>query len=336
MVQTTPATGQPVGSGSPHPVPRVVVTDHAFDAVAREHAAAEAFGADFEVFHCRTEHETLAAVTGAAAVLVNLAPITRRVLEALAPGAVVIRYGVGYDNVDTAAAAELGVAVANTADYGTETVADHSAALLLGLLRRVRLFDEAVRADGWSAPLRFGDIASFADLTVGLVGTGRIGLALADRLRPFGFRLIAHDPFIDQATAEAHGVALLPLTELLTQSNALSLHLPLTAQTHHFIGTDALALLPAGAVLVNTARGGLVDTAALCEALASGHVAGAALDVFEDEPLPQESELRAFDQVVLTPHVAFYSTASMANLQAMAAAELERALRGEPLKGRVA
>ncbi len=315
---------------------RVVVTDHVFQDVDPEAATARRFDADFSAHACSTEAETRDAVAGADVVFVNLAPMTATVLRALAPGAVVIRYGIGVDNVDLAAARAIGVAVANVPDYGSDTVADHAAACLLALLRKLPRYDHAIRTDGWCSPTGLAPLPGFASTTVGLIGTGRIGLALHARLRPFGFRIVAHDPYADPEVPAGLGLPLLDLPDLLAAAHAVSLHAPLTAETHHLIDAGALRRMRAGAVLVNTSRGGLVDPEALADALESGHLSGAALDVFEPEPLPEGSRLRLLPGVILTPHAAFYSDDSVADLQRLAAEEAARALAGEDLRSRVA
>jgi D-3-phosphoglycerate dehydrogenase len=314
---------------------RVVVTDHAFPGLDHERRAAERAGAEFSDHQVRTEDDAVAVTRGAAVALVNFAPVTRRVLEGLAPHATVIRYGVGYDNIDVDAAGELGVRVANVPDYGTATVADHAAALLLALLRRVPRYDRAVRESGWVAPADVGDVPALESATVGLIGTGRIGLALADRLRPFGPALLAFDPYAEERALREHGVEPVALEDLLPAVDGLSLHAPATPETHHVIDADALAQLKPGAVIVNTARGALVDEAALHDALERGALAGAALDVFEEEPLREDSPLRRHPAVLLTPHVAFYSDRSVDDLQRLAAEEAARALAGEPLRCQV-
>jgi len=314
---------------------RVVVTDHAFAAVDHERHVAERAGAEFSEHQARTEDEAAEVTRGAAVALVYFAPVTRRVLEGLAPGATVIRYGVGYDNVDVDAASELGVRVANVPDYGTATVADHAAALLLALLRRVPHYDRAMRGAGWLAPAAVGDVPTLQDAAVGLIGAGRIGLALADRLRPFGPALLASDPYADEDVLREHGVERVALEDLLPAVDALSLHAPANAETHHLVDADALARLKPGAVIVNTARGALVDEAALHDALERGALAGAGLDVFEEEPLREDSPLRSHPAVLLTPHVAYYSDRSVRDLQRLAAEEAARALAGEPLRCQV-
>lgn len=311
---------------------RIVVTDHAFGDVVHERDTAKRLGAEFAVHQCSEPDETTEAVRGADVAIVNFAPIGAEQLAAMATGATVIRYGVGVDNVDLDAARDHGVAVANVPDYGVDTVADHAAALLLGLLRRIPQYDRSIRDKGWITPPSVGTLHAFPSTTVGLVGAGRIARALADRLRPFGFGIVAADPYVDDATAAAHGIELVGLDELLERSDAISLHVPITEQTRHLVDEHLLARVRPGCVIVNTSRGALVDQAALAAAMSSGRVSGAGLDVFDPEPLLPDSPLRNCPGAVFTPHAAFYSDTSMDNLQRLAAEEAARALRGEPLR----
>lgn len=313
----------------------IVVTDQGFGNVTRERALADRLGVGFAGHQCRTEEETVRAAAGADVVLVNFAPITRRVLDVLRPGATVIRYGVGYDNVDVGSASELGIRVCNVPDYGAETVADHTVSMLLALLRNVALLDRAVRERGWLQPSDLGSVRGFTETAVGLIGTGRIGRAVAARLQPFGFTILAHDPFVDDAQLAALSMQPVGLDELLRSANAISLHAPLTERSRHLIGEASLRLVRPGAVIVNTARGGLVDERALVAALRSGRLGGAALDVFEKEPLPEDSDLRTIPSVLLTPHASFFSDSSLANLQRLATEEAERALSGRTLRCQV-
>lgn len=313
---------------------RVVVTDHAFVDVEQERAVAAELGADFEVRQCTTEAETLAAVAGADVAVVNFAPMTADVLAAMAPGAAVVRYGVGYDNVDVEAAKRLGVAVANVPDYGSDTVADHTVAALLALLRRIPDYDRRIRTDGWCQPASVGPVAGFASTTVGLIGTGRIGLAVARRLTAFGITVLAHDPYARDLGPD--GPELVALEDLFARSHAVSLHCPLLPETKHLLDRDAFAKMRPGAVVVNTSRGGLIDPQALVEAIEAGTVVGAALDVFEVEPLEATSPLRDRPEILFSPHAAFYSDDSLAALQRLAADEVRRALTGVELRSRVA
>ena len=311
---------------------RVVVTDQAFGQTEAEAAMAADAGADFLALQLADEAETASAVAGADVVFNNFAPMTRPVMAGLAPGAVVIRYGVGVDNVDLNAARDLGVRVCNVPDYGVEEVADHAAAMALFLARKVHRFDAAIRAGDWKITKIVDGLRSLSDSTVGMVGFGRIAQGFARRMQAFGCRIVAHDPFVETDIAKAADVTLLPLEEVIAAAHILSLHAPLTEATRHMIGAAELAALPEQAIVVNASRGGLIDEDALALALHSGRIAAAGLDVFEVEPLPKDSPLRDAPNLYLTPHAAFYSDASVRRLQSLAAEEAARALRGDPLR----
>ncbi|GAA4359958.1 C-terminal binding protein [Paeniglutamicibacter cryotolerans] len=315
---------------------RVVVTDHAFRDVEFEMAIAAKHGAEFECFSCDEQEETIAAIKDADVAFVNFAPMTEAVLSRFKPGATLIRYGIGYDNVDIEAAKKFGVAVANVPDYGVETVADHATSSLLAIMRRLPVYDSLIKANGWAKPAEVGSLRGFRSTTIGLVGFGRIAQAVHRRLAPFGFRFVAFDPFCGPEVFERLNVTSVSLQELSEQAHAVSLHAPSTPENHHLIGSEFLARMQRGSFIVNTARGPLVDLEALAEAVADGRIAGAALDVTDPEPLPADSPLRGFPQVVLTPHAAFYDDDSLANLQRLASEEAGRALNGEPLRCRIA
>lgn len=315
---------------------QVVVTDQSFGGTAVEAEIARTHGAQFGSHQCASEAETLTATAGADVVLVNFAPITASVLTGLASGATVIRYGIGYDNVDTDAAQDLGIQVANVPDYGAETVADHAAACLLALLRRLPHYDRRIRRDGWSLPGDVGALPGLSSTTVGLIGAGRTALSLARRLRAFGIRVVADDPAPDEQAVKDAGVELVTRDQLLATAQAVSLHAPATASTYHLVDESFLAALQPGTALVNTSRGSLVHEQALAAALQSGHLSGAALDVFEPEPLAPDSPLRQCTNILFTPHAAFYSVDSLQALQRLAAEEAGRALTGAPLRCRVA
>lgn len=314
--------------------PRVVVTDYKFGSLEPERTAAEALNAEFFANQVSTERQVIEATRGADVLFVSQAPITKRVLAGLRPSATVIRYGIGVETVDICAARRLGVRVCNVPDYGAETVADHTVMLALASLRRVIDFDAALRVadDAWVLPGQTDPIRSLADSTYGLIGIGQIGKLVARRIAPFGARIIAHDPYADPHAADADGIELVELSTLLSSSEVISLHVPLTASTHHLLNRSALESMRSGAILVNTARGGLVDTVAAVELVNSGHLDGLAFDVFENEPLEADHPLRTARRTILTPHAAFYSERSVRTLQRLAVDEMKRALRDEPLR----
>jgi D-3-phosphoglycerate dehydrogenase / 2-oxoglutarate reductase len=311
---------------------RIVVTDHGFHELTHLTAVAKEHGALLDVGQTEDPAEVVEMVRGATVVLNRFAPITREALSGLRPGAVVVRYGIGYDNVDMVAARARGVRVANVPDYGVETVADHAAAMIMCLARKITDYDRAVRTKGWINPTDLAPIKALSESTLGLVGTGRIGLAVAARMAVFGCDLAAHDPYADPNALAARGIRPVnKMSDLLVQADILSLHAPLTERTRGIIDAESLRLMKPTAMLVNTARGPLVDTEALAAALLSGVIAGAAVDVVDPEPLPRSSALWETEAIV-TPHAAFYSETSVALLEKLAAEEAGRALAGEPLR----
>lgn len=313
---------------------RLVVTDQAFGGTHLEEELARSRGVDFASHQCSTEEETIAATRGADVVLANFAPVTETVLAGLAEGATVIRYGVGYDNVDSEAARRQ-ASPWRTSRTMAVTVADHAAACLLSLLRKLPFYNRLIRGEGWCELRALGSLPGFSSTTVGLVGAGRIALGLARRLHSFGFRVIAHDPYANVEAAREAWVELVSLEDLLAQSAAISLHIPVTEDARRMVTEEFLRALRTRAVLVNTSRGALVDEQALAAALEKGHLAAAALDVFDPEPLAPDSPLRNLTHVILTPHAAFFSDDSIEALQTLATEEAGRALAGEPLRCRV-
>ena len=314
---------------------RFVVTDQAFGNTDAEEKAATAEGAQFSAHQVSSEDDTAKVVAGAHVVLNNFAPMTHTVMSGLAKDAVVVRYGVGVDNVDLDAARALGVRVCNVPDYGVDEVADHAAAMATFLARKVAMFDAGIRGGEWKIGQMVSGLRSLGDTTVGLVGFGRIAQALARRMQAFGCTVIAHDPFVDAALATDMGVALAPLDDVIARAHILSLHVPLLAETRHLLNAERLAALPDGAIVINASRGGLIDEDALAKALRDGTVAAAGLDVFETEPLPDTSPLRDAPNLFMSPHAAFYSDGSVKRLQQLAADEGQRALRGEALRCQV-
>jgi len=260
-------------------------------------------------------------------VIVAAAQITRRVLESLPRCRAVVRYGIGLDNVDVAAATDRGIVVAHVLDFCTEEVSNHALALMLALARRLLPIHRDAAAGLWRQPQAW-TLAPIHGETLGLVGFGNIGRSVAGKARAFGMRLLAYDPYGDAKAAEELGVRLVPLGELLAESDYVSLHAPLTPQTRHLIGAAELAAMKPTAVLINTARGPVVDEAALVEALTSGRIAGAGLDVFEEEPLAADNPLCRLENVVLTPHVASVSPEAMRLLREEVGRAAADVLRG--------
>lgn len=293
---------------------RVVITDCDHGTTEIEAAVAERYGYELIVADCATEADVIAASQGAAAILTQYAPVTEHVVAAL-PGLVAIgRYGVGVDTVDLAAASAHGVAVCNVPDYGTEDVSDHAIAHAVAIMRGLPALDRGLRrGDAQLDPVR--PLHRFSASTFGLYGLGLIGEATARKARGLGFRVIGTDPRYAPGETTPDGTEVVSPDELLAHADLISLHLPLIPQTRHLISDAAFAKMKRGVKIVNTCRGGVMDTEALVRALESGQVAAAGLDVFEEEPLPVTSPLAAFDQVQLSPHAAWYSEESFAELK---------------------
>ena len=312
----------------------VVYTDLGFADVETERALVASAGGHLTVAQCKTPADVIEAARDADALLVQWAPVTAEVIDQLQQCRVIVRVGIGTDNVDLDAARARGIPVCNVPDYCIDEVADHTLALALSLARQLSAIDRRVRAGTWrivpDAPM-----LSFASMTFATVGFGRIARAVLERARGFRFKLAAFDPFQDDDTFAAAGVTRLALDDLFATADILSLHSPLTPDTHHLINMDRLRQMKNTAILINTARGGLIDTNTLAQALQAGEIAGAGLDVFETEPLPDAHPLRNCPNALLTSHVAWYSDQSVPTLQRKAAEEVVRALRGEPLLHRV-
>jgi phosphoglycerate dehydrogenase-like enzyme len=240
-----------------------------------------------------------------------------------------VRAGVGYNNIDLAAAGRHGVVVCNVPDYGTEEVADHAILLLLAVNRRLLPCATAIRAGTWDHKIAYGT-PRLRGKTLGIVGCGRIGSATALRGKAFGLDVVFYDPYLPDGYDKALGIRRArSLGELMEQSHYVSLHCYLSPETRHMIDADALGRMPRGGIVINTARGPVIDQEALVAALTSGHLGGAGLDVCEREPL-DDDRLRNHPSVVLTPHSAFYSAEGFIELRRKAAEEVARILRNEP------
>ena len=308
--------------------PTIVVTDYKFPDLALEVSAAEQAGCDLIGHHCETEAELKAAVTGADAVITQFARLSAPVVAAMTRARAIVRYGIGVDNVDLDAARQHGIPVSNIPDYCIDEVADHTLSFILALTRQVVTHTADLRAGHWRLAVPVSSMKVLRDQTVGLVGFGRIGREVAARLLAFKCRVLVYDPMVPEADILRAGVTGVALEQLLSTSDIVSLHCPSTSATRHIIGSAALAAMKPGALLVNVARGDLVDTGALLEALRSGHLGAAALDVFDPEPLPLEHALRALPNMVIAPHIASVSVTAVRALRQGAIARAVAAALG--------
>jgi D-3-phosphoglycerate dehydrogenase len=282
-------------------------------------------GLRVERVNWQDESTLIAALHTADAVLCMHAHITRNVIIALEHCKAVVRFGTGLDNIDLVAAAEIGLPVLGVHDYCTPEVADHTLALLLAWNRKIVEYHQFVAQRRWNErPQTTGNwgcglLYRLEGRNLGLLGFGHIGQAVARRALGFGLKVLAYSRQPDRALAERLGVELVGRDELLRRADFVSLHLPLTVETRLCMNAETLGLMKPGAVLINTSRGGLMDEAALLSALRSGSLGGALLDVYQTAPLPIDHPLREQPNVILTPHVAFYSEDSMHELRRRAA-----------------
>jgi D-3-phosphoglycerate dehydrogenase len=314
------------------PVPTVAVTDYSFDSLDVETAVLAPLGCRVNAWKEKRSPKDLAQlVADADAVLTQFAPVTAEVVAAMARARVIVRYGIGVDNVDLEAARARGIPVCNVPDYCIDEVADHTLAFILATTRQVVTQCVSVRGGNWKLATPLDRMRTLRELSVGVVGFGRIGRAVAGRLRPFQCRILVHDPVVGAGEVERAGCHLRGLNELLAESDVVTLHCPSTAQTRGMIDRNSLGLMKPGVILVNLARGDLIDSAALTEALQRGHVSAAALDVFAPEPIPPDHPVLRMDNVILAPHVASASVSAVHALRTTAAAIVAKAIRGEPL-----
>ncbi|MFC4360345.1 C-terminal binding protein [Halobium salinum] len=305
----------------------VVVTDYDYPDVELERELVEERGGRLVTAQAETPAEVVDAAAGADALLVQYAPVGADVFDALDDLAVVGRYGIGVDSVDLDAASANGVRVLNVPDYCLDEVSTHAFALLLACVRRTSAYDSAI-ADGtwdWTAER---PIHRLAGATLGLVGFGRIPQRLVEKAAAFDLDVVAYDPYVSADVLAEHGVEKVEFDELLGRADAVSVHTPLTDETRGLFDRDAFGSMKETAVLVNTARGGVVDEDALADALDAGELAGAGLDVLPSEP-PEGSPLVGRDDVVLTPHVAWYSEESFEELRRTVTEDVLRTLDGD-------
>jgi D-3-phosphoglycerate dehydrogenase len=303
---------------------RVVVSDQVFPNVELERALLRDIDATVEVSD-GTVDGLVAVAADADAILNTYLPLDAATLGRLVRCRVIARYGIGVDNIDIAAARDAGIVVTNVPDYCVEEVAAHTLGLALAMIRRIAQGDATIRAGGWGiAGLR--PIRRITGLTFGLIGYGRIARLVADHVRALGASIVVHDPFVEPW---AGGPVLLGLDELLAVSDIVSVHAPSTPGTRHLIDAERIARMQPGAYLINTSRGPLVDLPAVVNALRSGHLGGAAIDVFEVEPLPMGS-IDDVPGLIATPHMAYYSEESLEESQRKAATQVVKVLTGQP------
>jgi D-3-phosphoglycerate dehydrogenase / 2-oxoglutarate reductase len=310
------------------PRPLIAVTDSPFPSLDPAKAALARVDPELRMAKSASAGDILAVAREADAILVTYARLPGDLLRQLTRCKAIGRFGLGVDNIDIPAAAELGITVTYVPDYCMHEVSDHAMALLLALARKIPLSNKLVQAGRWEMPAVV-PIHRLAGRVLGLVGFGNIPRALAPKAKAFGLRVVTHDPYVSQQALAAAGVESVSFDRLLEISDFVSIHAPLMPATRGLFNAEVFGKMKAGALLINTARGPLVDEDALVSALESGRLGGAALDVVAVEPLPNDSRLIGRDNVILTPHTAFYSVEALDELQTKCAADVARVLSGE-------
>jgi D-3-phosphoglycerate dehydrogenase len=307
----------------------IAVTDSPFPSLDPAKAALALLDPELRMAKTASTDDILAVARNADAVFVTYAKLPRELLTQLTRCKVIGRFGLGVDNIDTKAAAELGITVTYVPDYCMHEVSDHAMALLLALARKIPFSNKQVQAGRWEMPAVV-PIHRLFGRALGLVGFGNIPRALAPKAKAFGLRVLAHDPFVSQDVFARAGVEPMSFEELLANSDFVSIHAPLSPVTRGLFNAEVFGKMKTGAILINTARGPLVDEAALIAALDAGQIGAAALDVVAVEPPAPDSRLIGRDNVILTPHTAFYSVEALDELQRKCASDVARVLSGEP------
>jgi len=306
----------------------VAVADSVFPNLDLARAVVSRAGAELHMASQPTPEGILAAARDADALLVTYAKINGSMIGEMKKCKIISRFGIGVDNVDIEAATRAGIVVTKVPDYCIDEVSDHAMALLLSLVRKIPSSNARTHAGRWEMPAVV-PIHRLRGTVLGLVGFGRIPQLVAPKAKAFGIRVVAYDPYVPPKVMEQAGVGSVEFPELLKMSDYVSIHSPLLPETHHLFSYEVFRQMKPGAYIVNTSRGPVVDEAALARALDAKQIAGAALDVMEQEP-PVNSPLFGRDNVILTPHTSFYSVESLEDLQTKAAEEVVRVLSGQP------
>lgn len=308
---------------------RVLVTDYVWPSTDPERAVIEAGGAELTVAPAGDEDTLTDLARDADAIMTCFAKVTERVVRAAERCVVISRYGVGVDNIAVDTATELGILVTYVPDYCVDEVSDHVIGMMLGWNRRIVMHNDDTKRNGWgNAGLGFR-MMRLRGKTFGVVGFGRIGRATAQKAKAFGMHAIASDPFVDAAAMAAAGVEKADIDDLLARAHVVTLHSPLIPQTANMMGAAQFDRMRDDAFLINCARGGLIDEDALYDALASGKIAGAGLDVLVDIAPPLDHRIIQLDNVIVTPHTAFFSQEATLELEERAAAEVIRVFDGK-------
>lgn len=313
----------------------IAVTDFGTDVLDVEKAVLEPLGCRLVGPLCgadaKDQQKLAALVATADSVITQFSPVTAAVIESMQNCRVIVRYGIGVDNVDLKAAAAKGIPVCNVPDYCIDEVADHALAMVLDSTRKIAANAALVRAGRWGLAGPIESLHTLRDMTIGIVGFGRIGREVAARLRPFKCKLLVFDPVVDAQTIAVAGATAVGFDELLGSSDLVTLHCPSNEKTRYMMDARSFGKMKQGAMLVNTSRGTLVQTDDLVAALRSGRISAAALDVTDPEPINSDNPLVTMDNVVINSHIASGSPGAVGKLRTGAASIVAKAIRNERL-----
>jgi len=307
---------------------KVVISDYNYESIEIERRIIGQTGAELLDFQCRTEDEVIQVAADCDVLIVQFAPITRRVIEKLEKCRLIVRFAIGVDNIDLSAATDYGVCVANVPDYSIDEVSTHAVCMILAAARRLPESIRSVRSLTWNyAAVK--PLHRTKGTRLGLVGLGRIPTEVARKMAGFGMEIVSYDPFVSQQHADSLGVQLVTFDELVLSSDFISIHCPLTEETRGLFNLSLFRKMKRGAFIINTARGPIIRELDLIQALEERLISGAALDVLEKEPMDFNNPLLKMDNVFITPHMAWYSEESIQTLKTRVAEEAVRVLQGE-------
>ena len=312
-------------------MPLVAITDYNFPSLEIEGAILQENGAEIRAGNDKQIAALQALVADADAVITQFAPVNAEVIGAMQRARVIVRYGIGVDNVDLEAARAKGIPVCNVPDYCIDEVADHTLAFILAATRQVVPNTLLIREGKWGLATPLDGMRALRDQTVGLIGFGRIGREVAARLAPFKCRRLVFDAFVPPEVIASAGCEAASVDNLLAMSDIVTLHCPSTPQTRRILNSESLSRMKPGAIVINLARGDLIETSALVAALQSGQISSAAIDVCDPEPIPADSPLRSLPNVIAAAHIASASPKAVRKLRETAAHIAAMALRGEQL-----
>ncbi|NOU97838.1 C-terminal binding protein [Paenibacillus sp. LMG 31456] len=306
---------------------KIAVTDYEFSNLEIEEKCLSEFNVKFIYGQCRSEDEVIDLAKDADGLLNQYAPIGRRAIQTLKKCKIISSYGVGVDAIDVTAATEKGIMVANVPDYGVEEVSNHALALLFSSARKIVHLNRKVKTGIWdfesSVPMY-----RYSEQTLGVLGYGRIPRSLVNKAKPFGFRILVYDPYVSEYEMRITGVEPASIEQIFTQSDYITIHVPLTAETQNLVNKENISKMKKNAVIVNTSRGPIIHEDDLIDALTNERIGGAYLDVLTEEPIHPDHPFLQLDNVILTPHIAWYSEQSMIELRVKAVQNIINVMNG--------